>query len=229
MNKFKKIIIILFVFLLIGLGVYFFVNYHEVSNIGSNTLGYVEKDVYSHYPKPSVKIAVVSGMHPRENLSKEVLPNVVKNFSSNNNVEIVNYKVVVLDNPDNFVLSRANGEKLVHDFVIPDIKASDFDLVIIGHDHEKGYGDGFYIATPSMDSKSVDLAEKVIKKIPVFNYYKRSTEKAPESTSITNVDNPIVKTGTPLFVYEIPEWLSSEEAYLKSYDLVEASLNALLS
>ena len=88
---------------------------------------------------------------------------------------------------------------------------------------KKGYGEGFYIATPSMDSKSVNLAEKVMKDLSGFNYYKRNATSSAESTSITRVDNPIVATGTPVFVYEIPEWLTYDEAFSKSYDLIKYS------
>jgi len=162
-------------------------------------------------------------MHPRETLSTEVLPNVIKIYAALNNVEIVNYQINVLDNPENFVIGRYNGEKLVHDYVVENIAKSNFDLVIIAHDHEKGYGDGFYIATPSMDSKSVTLANKVMKDIPNFNYYKRNVSKPIMSSSIIMVNNPIVATGTPLFVYEIPEWLEFFEVCEESFRLLEGS------
>ncbi len=162
-------------------------------------------------------------MHPREKLSSEVLPWVVKIYAALHNVEIVNYQITVTDNPENFYISRSNGEKLVHEYVVSDIAKSDFDLVIIGHDHEPNYGEGFYIATPSMDTKSVTLAENVINELSDFNYYKRNSSQTPMSSSIRTVDDPIVATGTPLFVYEIPEWLGFFEAFIKSYELIDIS------
>ena len=218
-SKIRLILVILVIFL----GIYLFIDSHETVEIGSESIGYVVKDTYSHYPNPSNKIAIVSGMHPRETLSSDVLPLVIKIYAVLNNVKIINYQVTVLDNPKDFAIGRANGEKLVHDYVVKDIAKSNFDLIIIGHDHEKGYGEGFYIATPSMDSKSVTFANKVMEDIPNFNYYKRNLSIPPKSSSIRMVDNPIVATGTPLFVYEIPEWSWFFEAIMESYRLIDAS------
>lgn len=204
-------------------GLYLFLNSYNTETIGSETIGYITKETYSYHGNSDNKIAIISGMHPRETLSSSVLPEVAKFYAFFNNVEIVNYKVTVLDNPENFTISRKNGETLVHDFVVNDIAKEDFSLTIIGHDHEEGYGDGFYIATPSMDSKSVELAENVMNDLLDFNYYKRDTGAAAKSTSITRVDDPIVATGTPVFVYEIPEWLGFVEAFSQSYDLISAS------
>ncbi|RBQ24439.1 hypothetical protein ALNOE001_00810 [Candidatus Methanobinarius endosymbioticus] len=181
------------------------------------------KKTFSHYSGSEHKIAVVSGMHPHEELSTEVLSSVVKMYAFFNNVEIVNYQVTVEDNPEDFYKSRANGESLVHDYVVKDIAKEDFDLVIIGHDHEEGYGERFYIVTPSMDSKLVELGDKVMKQVPEFNYYKRNKSQSAKSSSITTVDDPIITTGTPLFVYEIFEWLDFSEAFSKSHDLISAS------
>ena len=219
----KSIIKLILIIFLIFVGIYLFIDSHETLEIGSESIGYVVKDTYSHYSNPNAKIAIVSGMHPRETLSSQVLPFLIKIYAFLNNVEIVNYHVTVLDNSENFVIGRANGEKLVRNHVVKDIAKSNFDLVIIGHDHEEGYGEGFYIATPSMDSKSVTLADNVIEDIPYFNYYKRDVSIAPQSSSIRMVNNPIVATGTPLFVYEIPERSWFVEAFIESYSLIDAS------
>ena len=227
MKKWHILVIIVVIILIIIGGLYLFLNMHDSKIIGFNSAGHVTKITYSHYGNPDNKIAIITGMHPRESLHDSVLPEVAKLYAIFNNVEIVIYQVTVLDNPTDFTISRNNGETLAHDFVVKDISKEDFDLVIIGHDHEEGYGEGFYIATPSMDNASVLLAEKVMLKLPDFNYYKRNTTKEPKSNSIKRVNNPIVATGTPVFVYEIPEWLSFKEAFVKSYDLIDASFKVL--
>ena len=134
----------------------------------------------------------------------------------------------VTDSPDDFYKSRNNGESLVHDYVVGEIARSEPDLVIIGHDHEPGYGEGYYIATPTMDNESVELAEEVTGDIG-FNHYKRNKTQPTKSTSIRAVDNPIVDTGTMLFVYEIPETDTKAVAFIESYRLLEASYNHLLN
>ena len=191
--------------------------------LGSNSLGSVTKVVYSHPGDTGPVIAVVTGMHPREISAKDVMPDVVKSYSQSNNVEIVNYKVDVTKDPQDFAVGRANGQALVAKYVIPDIKKSHYSLVIVVHDHEQGYGsNGYYIATPSMDSKSVKLGQSVHNILPSFDYFTRDTSQQPEGTSIQQVDNPIVATGTPVFVYEIPEWLSDDDVYKNSTKLLAA-------
>lgn len=206
-----------------------FINLSTHSSIGSDGKGYVTKDVYSHYGQPTVKIAVITGMHPRETLSSMVIPYVIKLYTLTHNVEITNYQVHVLDHPEDFSLGRSNGESLVAQYIKPDIQKSDDQLVIICHDHEKGYGEGFYIATPSMDSVSVKLGNSVHSTLSDFNYYQRSTEEKAISTSINRVDIPIASTGAGVFVYEIPEWYGYWDAFWKTYALFDASNKAIQS
>jgi hypothetical protein len=198
------------------------------STLGSDSKGYVTKIVYSHSGASTEKIAIVTGMHPREISAKNVVPEVIKDYVVTHNVEIVNYQVNVTDDPGDFTTGRHNGESLVAKYVIPDIKKSNYDLVIICHDHKKGYGnDTYYIATPSMDSKSIDLAEAVHNLLPDFNYYQRDADSKAQSTSITGVDDPIVATGTPVFVYEIPEWLNDSNVYESTNNLIDACFNSI--
>jgi hypothetical protein len=227
MKLWHKILLLLLIIILIISGIYLFANISESEVIGSNDIGYITKSTYSHYGDTDNEIAIVTGMHPREKLSSSVLPSVLKVYALFNNVKIVNYHVTVSSNAEDFTISRNNGETLVNEFVVNDISKENFDFVIIGHDHEEGYGDGFYIATPSMDSKSISLAENVMKSLTDFNYYKRDITVEAKSSSIKKVDDPIVATGTPLFVYEIPEWLGFIEAFINSYKLIGTSFNNL--
>lgn len=229
MGKKAKIILISLIVILIAiLGVFTFSEGHS-EIIGENNLGSVTKINYTHSDNPTVKIAVVSGMHSREKIHKFVLPLACRFFAlTHNDAEIVNYYVQVTDSPEDFNRGRANGESLVHDYVVSDVAKSDPDLVIIGHDHEPDYGAGYYIATPTMDNESVDLAEEVTGDIG-FNYYKRNKTIPVQSSSILEVDNPIVETGTMVFVYEIPEVDTRTVAFWQSYRLLESSYNHLLN
>ncbi len=218
---------VLLIILLAVVSVYLFANFSQHSTLGSNQQGYVTKDVYSHYGNPQAKIAVVTGMHPRENLSTNTVPLVVKIFALTNNVEIVNYHVTVTDQPDDFYAGRENGQALVAQYVIPDVKQSDYQLVIVAHDHEQGYGEGYYIATPTHDSKSVTLGEAVHQLLPLFNYYSGSSTSREKSSSISQVDRPMTNAGFPVFVYEIPEWNTQIQAVQMTYQLFSASSKAI--
>lgn len=226
MKRSKIILIILIVILAAILGLFIFSEgSHEI--IGENDLGNVAKVTYYHSDNATLKIGVVSGMHSREKLHQFVLPLASRLFAlTHPDVEIVEYRVKVTKDPEDFDKGRANGESLVHDYVVGDVKKSDLDLVIIGHDHEPTYGEGYYIATPTMDKASVKLAGKVSKDID-FNYYKRNKTQPARSTSIKKVDTPIVKTGSKVFVYEIPEVDRKSIAFIQSYRLLEASYNNL--
>lgn len=197
----------------------------QESVLGSDKTGKVTKIAYSYKSTNSHKIAVISGMHPRENVSSSVSEDAIKNYARSCNVNIVNYKVEVNENPDYVFSGRKKGETLVVNYVVPDIAKSDYDVVIICHDHKKDYGDGFYVAIPTMDSKSLALAEKFRKISPEYRYYQRDPEKKAQSKSILRVDTPIAKSGTPVFVYEIPEWSKYKEAYDQTYKLIDTAYN----
>ena len=229
MGKKTKIVIISLIIIVAAILGFFILTEGSSEIVGENSLGTVTKVNYTTTDNPTVKIAVVSGMHSRESLHKLILPLVCRFFAfTHNDVEIVNYCVKVTDSPEDFYKGRANGESLVHDYVVGEVAKSDPDLVIIGHDHEPGYGEGYYVATPTMDKKSVELAEKVTGDIG-FNYYKRNKTLPAKSTSIRVVDNPIVHTGTRLFVYEIPETDTKTVSFIQSYRLLEASYNRLVN
>lgn len=215
--------------LVIAVATYEYANQNSISKttIGSNSKGYVTKVVYSFPDSSNPKIAVITGMHSRETSSKEVVPKVIKDYAFTHHVDIVNYQINVTDDPMDFTIGRHNGESLVAEYVVPDIAKSNYNLVIICHNHRQGYGNGYYIATPTMDSKSVSLAESVHNFLPGFNYYKRNVDQKPEETSIKGVDAPIVSTGTPVFVYEAPEWLNNSDVYDNTDQLINACFKVI--
>ena len=229
MGKKAKIVIISLIIIIAAILGFFILTEGSSELIGENSLGTVTKVTYPHSDDTTVKIAVVSGMHSREKLHKFILPLVCWAFAfSHGDVEVINYQVQVTDSPDDFDRGRANGESLVHDYVVSDVANANPDLVIIGHDHEPGYGEGYYIATPTMDNASVDLADVVADDI-WFNYYTRNKTRPSKSTSIKKVDAPLVETGALVFVYEIPETDSKTLAFIESYSLLEASYNHLIN
>ncbi|WP_295622586.1 hypothetical protein [uncultured Methanobrevibacter sp.] len=229
MGKKAKIIIISLIIILAAILAFFVFSEGSSELVGENSLGTVTKVNYTHTDNPRIKIAVVSGMHSREKLHLFVLPLACRFFAvTHGDAEVINYRIKVTDSPEDFNKGRANGESLVHDYVVNEVAKSDPDLVIIGHDHEPTYGEGYYIATPTMDNASVELAEVVTNEIG-FNHYKRNKTLPTKSTSILNVDNPIVQTGTRVFVYEIPEVDTRSEAFVQSYRLLESSYNHLIN
>jgi hypothetical protein len=227
-------VLIFITVLVIALFVPYLINEISASNptvLGADYRGTVTKDIFmasnanpfSNETSNQKKIAIITGMHPREISAKNELPAVIKSYTlTHNNVEIVNYQINVTNYPENYRIGRHNGESLVAQYVIPDIKKSNYSLVIIVHNHIIGYGNGYYVATPSMDPKSISLSESIHNILPDFNFYERNIDQEPEETSINAVDNPIVATGTPVFVYEIPEWIGASDVVSNSDRFIDA-------
>jgi hypothetical protein len=224
MKGITKLLIVLFICIVLVVG---FFQYR--TTLGSNSTGYVTKQLDA-YPIPhQTKIAVITGMHPRELHATDVVPKAVLDYALKNNVEIDNYQVTVTDEPSDFNIGRSNGQALVAGFANPDIIKNNYSLVIICHDHESGYGNGYYFATPTHDNKSVTLGTKVASLLPDFNYYSGSSSSSYEATSISQVDLPLTNAGIPVFVYEIPENDDNSTAYNMTYNLLNASFKALSS
>jgi hypothetical protein len=221
-----RIITLVFIAFLV---VFIFANLSIHSELGSDQRGYVIRDVYAHYGAPKAKIAVITGMHPREGLATNLVPQAVKLFALLNKVEIVDYHITVTDQAKDFYVGRNNGQGLVEEYVIPDIQKSDYQLIIIAHDHKQGYGEGFYLATPTRDTKSFTLANYVQQILPQFNYYPGSSDSKAISSSITQIDKPLTQAGIPVFVYEMPQWSNQLEALIMTYNLFDASFKLLKS
>jgi len=198
----------------------------EHFTLGSDHRGYITKDVYNK-DKSDTKIAIITGIHPREKVSINVSSSAVKNYAQSHDVEIVHYNIVVMENLDYVKSGRTKGEGLAADYIIPDVAKSDYDLLIICHDHKPGYGKGFYIATPLMDAKSVQLAQMIDKAIPELKYCPSDANPRKKGSSTEIFTKPLARTGHPTFVYEIPEWSKYEEAYNMTYSLIDSSYRAI--
>jgi hypothetical protein len=211
-------LIIIFL-LIIGGAFYFKEKPSEKSThilLADNDLGTVEKIIYGN-ESANNSIALITGIHPREKLSINPEIKAAKEFADND-TKIIHYQVNVTKNPKNYEKGRANGESLVHDFVNPDVTRSDADCVIISHSHVEWYGEGFYLATPEMDNKSVKVASK-INRTTDFNYYPRTGNETYKSTSAVLVSKPIAQAGYPTFVYEIPENITKQDSTDKTIEL----------
>ena len=205
MKKTTKIMVVVIILLAVG-GIFYFENhqYQEISytTLANTSIGTVEMGVAGN-ENATTCIALITGIHPRETLSIDPEIQAAREYG-NDNVKIINYKVTVTQNPQDYEAGRANGESLVHDYANPSVMASDADAVIISHSHNPNYGEGFYLATPEMDNASVNIAQKISDSSD-FNYYPVTGNETYKSTSAVLVSKPIAQAGYPTFVYEIPE------------------------
>ena len=201
MNRKTKIIIILII--LLGL-ILIFGNSKDISyeTLADTDIGSVEVGICGN-ENATKCIALITGMHPREPLSIGPEIEAAKQFGGDD-VTIIDYKVTVTRDAQDYNLGRANGESLVHDYVNPHVTSSDADAVVISHSHIPEYGEGFYVATPQMDDASVRIA-KNINQSGDFNYYPVTGNETYKSSSAVLVSKPIAQAGYPTLVYEVPE------------------------
>ena len=222
MNRKSKIAVAIAVVIVIFAGFMIYENsphYDPQTKVLANTsIGTVEKITYGN-PNATVEIALITGIHPRETLSIEPEIKAAEEYAGKD-VKIINYKITVTDHPQDYNLGRANGESLVHDYVNPDVTKSNAKAVIIAHSHIPEYGEGFYLATPAMDSASVKIAEK-INETSDFNYYPVTGNETYKSTSAILVSRPIAEAGYPTFVYEIPENIKEQDSTDKTKELFD--------
>ena len=223
MQKRTKIILIVILLLILG-GLMYWQFYQEETSpnrfIGNNSLGTVEKHIYGNASAEN-SIVIITGMHPRERLAINPEIKAAKDYASNrSDLNIIHYQVNVTKDPKIYKNGRANGESLVHDFVVPDIANTNAKAVIISHSHIEDYGEGFYLATPAMDNASVDIAYK-INNTTDFNYYPRTGNESYKSTSATLVSKPIADLGYPTFVYEVPENITAKDSRSKTMELFD--------
>ncbi len=199
------------------------------SQIGSDDRGYVSKDVYAHYGDSKIKIALVTGIHARESIAIAPEQWAARVFALLTPVEIINYNIVVEKNPQDYSQGRKNGEGLAATFILPDVKKSDYDLVIISHAHQTGYGEGYYVATPQMDNPSVTIAQYIKSSGLNFNYYPAAKNAKYKSSSAVLFSKPLALAGYPTLVYEIPENVTSFESFFMTYKLLETGYGFLNS
>lgn len=219
MKRKTKIIIIL-LFLIFGAifvsGSGLFIPDANYATIADTNIGTVEVGIYGD-PNATNCIALITGIHPRETLAIDPEINAAKQFAGDN-VKIIHYKVTVTQDAQDYSQGRANGESLVHDYVNPNVTASDADAVVISHSHIPEYGEGFYVATPAMDDASVRIAQN-IEDSSDFNYYPVTGGETYKSTSAVLVSKPIANAGYPTFVYEVPEDVWEFMITMKTKDL----------
>ena len=222
-RKHKIILIVVILLILAGLIITDFkpsTTQQSSKMLGDTDIGTVEKFIYGD-ASANKTICLITGIHPREPLSIDPEIKAAKEYvQDHKDVKIIHYEVNVTKDPQDYQKGRDNGEKLVHDYVNPDVTNSDAQCVIIGHSHIESYGQGFYLATPEMDNASVEISEKISNSSD-FNYYPVTGNESYKSTSAVLVSKPIAQAGYPTFVYEIPENITEQDSTVKAKELFD--------
>ena len=159
MGKKAKIILVSLIFILAVVFGFFIFTEGSSELVGENDLGSVTRVDHSYSDNASIKIAVVSGMHSREKLHLFVLPLVCRYFAlTHRDVDVINYRVQVTDSPEDFNRGRANGESLVHDYVVSDVAKQDPDLSL-GRGERPIGGMGIFLSKKLMDEMTYEYKD----------------------------------------------------------------------
>lgn len=221
MRRRTKVILIFLLLLAVGGSIVygdFQDKYVPYKVLASNDLGTVERTTYGCQTSAET-IALITGIHPAEKISADPEIQAAEEYvKEHSDVKVLNYKVNVVKDAGDYGKGRANGEKLAHDYVIPDVKKSNANCVIISHSYADGNGEGCYLATPQMDDASVEIAKKILATSD-FGYRQNTGGDAYDSASAKLVPCPIAKAGYPTFVYEIPESMTAENSTNMAKDL----------
>lgn len=218
----RNIVLVVVIVLVISVGLvaYTYFTGHSSETIASVDIGYVTKETNNIYESNNTMV-IITGIHPRETLAIEPEVDAARLFALTHNVNMITYNVTVTQDASDYSRSRSNGEKLVADYILPDINTTDARVVIISHSHIPSYGEGFYVATPEMDDASVSLAESVKSGGIDFNYYPVTGDEEYKSSSAVLVSKPLARSGYPTLVYEIPENITSTDSTRRTYDLLD--------
>ncbi|HTX61156.1 MAG TPA: pseudomurein-binding repeat-containing protein [Methanobacterium sp.] len=164
--------------------------------IGSNSLGKVYK--IGPFGNGTKKVAVIIGVHPQEGAAHLAMLNALKTLASKlNNVQIWVFKVMVTKDISDYSLSRAHGQDLANEYVVPKIDTS-YKLALDCHGNRGLYKTNDFVFAPSSDKQSVSYANSIIKNTDYLKY-----NYVADGTSPKYVTIPIYQKGIPAVVFEL--------------------------
>ncbi len=191
-------------------------NVFENQLLGSTFYGKVELLKVIGNASSKVKIAYVVGLHPIEYQIHDAVYNIMKKKTSMHYAYYV-YKITLTKKTGDYSTDRMRGQLLAKNFIVPHINKQKYKLVVDVHSTTGTYyKNTYFIHVPQNKHKaSLNLANKTIKIINSLDKKNKIIYWSPESqTSPPYLTLPIMKAGTPTFVYET---LTSEPVSQTNY------------
>lgn len=165
--------------------------------IGSDELGTVERlGPYGNHDS-SIRIAIITGVHPLEAKAHSAMIQAVEENSDSLRYMYIIYHVNVTRAPSDYEKGRMAGQILARRYVVPDISAGDYDLAVDVHSNRGNYAMRRFVFTPLPEERSRRIALELSSRISWLSYH------FPESqTSPAYVTEPLIRNGTPAILYE---------------------------
>ena len=151
-----------------------------------------------------VRIAYVVGLHILEHQIHESVYKIMKN-KVNMKYKYYIYRIVLTKKAGDYSIDRMRGQKLAKKFIVPHAKKQKYNLVIDIHSTTgTSYAKTYFIHVPKNKHKaSMKLAKKTINAIKKIEKNSKMVYWSPASqTSPPYIHLPLIKAGTPTFVFE---------------------------
>ena len=151
-----------------------------------------------------VRIAYVVGLHIIEHQIHDSVYKIMKN-KVNMKYKYYFYRIVMTKKTGDYSTDRMRGQLLAKNYIVPHAKKQKYNLVIDIHSTTgTSYAKTYFIHVPkNQHAPSMKLAKKTIKAIKSIEKNSKMVYWSPESqTSPPYLHLPLIKAGTPTFVFE---------------------------
>lgn len=172
--------------------------------IGKTSYGKVDLIGIIGNRSSKIKIAYVVGLHPIEHQAHESVYKILKNKVSMKYKYYI-YKITLTKKSGDYSIDRMRGQKLAKKYIVRHAKKQNYKVVIDIHSTTGvAYAKTYFIHVPqNQHAASMKYAKKTIKMIQSIEKNSKMVYWSPQSqTSPPYLHLPLIKAGTPTFVFE---------------------------
>ena len=170
------------------------------------------------------KIAYVVGLHSMEHQIHDSLYSIMKN-KVNMKYKYYIYRIVLTNKKGSYSTLRMRGQMLAKNYIVPHAKKQKYNLVVDIHSTSGiSYKQTYFIHVPkNQHAPSMKLAKKTIKNIKsIEKNSKMLYWSPPTQTSPPYIHLPLIKAGTPTFVFETWSYEKKSQTNKRAKILIQA-------
>ena len=168
------------------------------TKLGNNSLGSVYKEGPYGNTSSDIKLAYITGVHPREKGAHKLMEQAFKEKEDNLRYCYYIYRINVTENPTDYSASRMNGQTLAKEFVVPDVINNNFTFAVDSHYSNGAWGVSRFVFTPRKNNElSYQLGHALADSFDWLTYY-----TPPNPTSPKYLTGPLNDGGVGAIIYE---------------------------
>lgn len=170
------------------------------------------------------KIAYVVGLHSMEHQIHDSLYSILKN-KVNMKYKYFIYRIVLTNKKGSYSTLRMRGQLLAKNYIVPHAKKKKYDLVVDIHSTSGiTYKKTYFIHVPkNQHAPSMKLAKKTIKLVKSIETNSKIVYWSPPTqTSPPYIHLPLIKAGTPTFVFETWSYEKKSQTNKRAKILIQA-------